>query len=391
MIDSSFFDAIHDRTNTCSIKYDMRPKGNIHNNLIPMWVADMDFKIPPCVEAELIKVTTHGIFGYSYTDDEYDSLFVSWYKKRMGWDINTNHILKTPAVMFAISSSIRALTETGDSILICEPVYYPFAKVVSANLRKLVVSELILKNNRYEIDFMDFEDKVIKNSVKLFILCSPHNPVGRVWSKDELLQIGQICLKHGVIIVSDEIHSDFIYNGYRHIPIASLSDELANQTVTCTSPTKTFNIAGLQVSNVVIPNDGYMKRVRNACKATGYESLNTMAIAAAKAAYRGGEQWFNTLMSYLQDNVSLVKKQLDGFNAISLIDPEATYLMWLDCRKLGKRKELDTFFIEKAGVWLHNGANFGAGGDGFMRMNIACPKAVLNEALLRIKKAYRGE
>lgn len=314
-IDKSFFDIRTDRKNTNSVKYDMKPKRNAPENLIPMWVADMDFKVPPQVEEELVNAARHGIFGYSYTDEEYDSLVVSWYKTRFGWDIKPEWILKTPGVMFAIGSTIRALTDKNDSILIFEPVYYPFARITLGNNRNLVVSNLKLENHRYVIDFQDFEDKVARHKVKLLLLCSPHNPVGRVWTKEELLEIARICLKYGVVIVSDEIHSDFVYKGYRHIPIASLSEEISNSTITCTSPSKTFNIAGLQVSNIVIDNLDLRRKVWKACLQTGYSSLNTMAICATKAAYKHGHLWLDKLMDYLEDNVCLTQNVL-GKNEI---------------------------------------------------------------------------
>lgn len=240
--------------------------------------------MPPAVGESLQYVTEHGIFGYTLTDAEYDDLIISWYKKRMSWQIRPEWILKVPGVMFAIAASIQALTNPGDAVLICQPVYYPFAKIISSNNRRLVVSELKLNKERYEIDFADMEEKITQNSVKIFLLCSPHNPVGRVWTREELLSIGEICLRHNVIIISDEIHSDFIFNGY-HIPIASLSEELADRTITCTSPTKTFNLAGLQEANIIISNERIRHKVQKACLATGYSNLNTMAIAATKAAF----------------------------------------------------------------------------------------------------------
>lgn len=389
-IDSSFFDKKYNRNNTSSVKYDMKPNGNVPNNLIPMWVADMDFKVPPSVEEELVRVSKHGIFGYTRTDEEYDSLVVSWYKRRLGWDFKEEWILKAPGVMFAIGAAIKALTNKNDSILICEPVYYPFSKITVGNERKLVISNLKLNNNRYEIDFEDFEDKVIKNQVKLFLLCSPHNPVGRVWTKEELLEIARICIKHDVIIISDEIHSDFILKGHKHIPIASLSEEISNRTITCTSPSKTFNIAGLQVSNIIIQNNNLRHKVWKACLQTGYSSLNTMAIYATKAAYKNGDEWLNSLLTYLEDNINLLEDALKDKNDISLIRPEATYLMWLDCRKLRMSKEeLDSLFLEKMGLWLNNGATFGDRGKGFMRMNIATQRSVLSEAISRINSVLK--
>lgn len=386
---SDYFDTVYDRHTAGDIKY--QSVAGVEN-VIPMWIADMDFKAPPAVEEALIKSAKHGIFGYTETDEEYDSLVISWYKRRMGWSIKPEWILKAPGVMFAVSAAIRALTDEGDSVIICQPVYYPFAKIVPANKRRLVVSELQLTNGRYKIDFSDFETKIKQHSVKAFLLCSPHNPVGRVWTRDELSEIGRICCKHNVIIISDEIHSDFVYGNQQHIPISTLSEEIADRTVTCTAPSKTFNLAGLQASNIIVANTDIRRKLHGALRATGYEELNTMAIAATKAVYKDGEAWLDALLSYLQENIRILGKactETDG--GISLIQPEGTYLMWLDCRRLGlSDMELADFFLHKAGVRLHSGTTFGAGGSGFVRMNIACPKSLLVKAITQIDNAIKS-
>lgn len=383
MFDHSFFDPIYDRTDTGAIKYN-----NLTEKTIPMWIADMDFKSPPAVTDALTKVAQHGIYGYGDTDDEYDSLIVNWYDRRIGWKIKKEEILKIPGVMFGVAAAIRAVTEPNDAVLICQPVYYPFAKIIPDNHRRTVVSELDLKSGRYEIDFEDFENKIKQEKVKAFLLCSPHNPVGRVWSRTELAEIARICLKNGVYIISDEIHSDFIYPGYKHIPIASLSDEIADRTITCLSPTKTFNLAGLQAANMVVPNKNLRVRIKKECAATGYSHLNIMAVAAAKAAYQHGEEWLDGLLQYLRQNIAFLSAAFPEDEPVSTLNPEGTYLAWLDCRKLKMSpSELDNLFLGKAGVWLHNGHIFGAGGNGFMRMNIACPSSVLEEAIERIKRA----
>lgn len=383
MFDHSFFDPKYDRTGTGAIKY-----RNLPENTIPMWIADMDFKSPPAVTDALIKAAQHGIYGYGDTDDEYDALIVDWYDRRIGWKIEKDQILKIPGVMFGVAAAIRAVTEPNDAVLICQPVYYPFAKIIPDNHRRTVISELVLKNGRYEIDFEDFENKIKQEKVKAFLLCSPHNPVGRVWSRTELAEIAQICLKNGVYIISDEIHSDFIYPGYKHIPISSLSDEIADRTITCLSPTKTFNLAGLQAANIVVPNRNLRIRIKKECAATGYSHLNIMATAATKAAYKHGEEWLEGLLQYLGQNIAILRTAFPGDAPVSALNLEGTYLAWLDCRKLKMSpSELDNLFLSKAGIWLHNGHTFGAGGDGFMRMNIACPNSVLKEAIERIKFA----
>ena len=383
MFDQVFFDQVYDRTNTGAIKYSKLPE-----NTIPMWIADMDFKSPPAVTYALTNAAQHAIYGYGDTDDEYDALIVDWYDRRIGWKIKREQILKIPGVMFGVAAAIRAVTEPDDAVLICQPVYYPFSKIIPANHRKTIVSELMLNDGRYEIDFEDFESKIKHYNVKAFLLCSPHNPVGRVWTKDELTKIAEICLKYGVYIISDEIHSDFIYCGHNHTPIASLSEELADRTITCISPTKTFNLAGLQAANIIVPNKILRQRIKRECEATGYSHLNIMAVAATKAAYKDGEEWLDALLEYLQQNLALLRSAFPKDYPVSALNTEGTYLAWLDCRKLNlSPSELDDLFLKKAGVWLHNGHTFGAGGQGFMRMNIACPKSILCEAIERIKAA----
>ena len=386
-MDKSFFDKVYNRQNTGSLKYDIPAYyKSEYKNIIPMWIADMDFKVPPKVEEELIKTASHGIFGYTDTDKDYDESVAAWYKNKMNFDVNPREIIKTPGVIFTISSAIRAFTKEGESVLICRPVYYPFTNIVKNNGRNLVVSNLVNADGRYEIDFDDFEKKIKTENVKMFLLCSPHNPVGRVWTKVELEKIAEICLENNVIIVSDEIHSDFVFGQNRHIPIATLSKEVADITITCASPTKTFNLAGLQAANIFVSNKEMREKLSASCFATGYGELNTMAIAATKAAYKYGEEWLRNLLLYLEENIDILNSELKKTaGKISLIKPEGTYLMWLDCKNLGMNdSQLGRFFVEKAGVWLHKGVTFGENGSGFVRMNIATPKEVLSEALKRI-------
>ena len=373
------FDAMHNRRIAGDIKY------NCPSDVIPMWVADMDFQIPNEISDALIKEAKHGIFGYNEPDEEYMSLVTQWYKLRFDWEIRPEHIITSPGVMFSIGASINALTEIGDSILICQPVYYPFSKIVTANKRKLVISELTETNGRYKFNYDDIETKIKKHSVKMFLLCSPHNPVGRVWTKDELKKIGNICLANDVIIVSDEIHSDFIYQGNTHTPLASISDELAKMTVTCTAPSKTFNLAGLQASNTVVSDPVIRRKIEKAIAATGYFEINTMAIVSTKAAYQYGGEWLDGLLSYLEESRQILQKAFPADSPISLIYPEGTYLAWLDCRKteLTSAKLYD-IFLNNARVWLHKGDTFGQSGNGFMRLNFACPHSVLREAIDRI-------
>ncbi len=385
MFDYSFFDEIHDRTKSSAIKYMNLPEAE-KMPVIPMWIADMDFKSSPAITEALKRTADHGIYGYGEINDEYKELVIDWYNRRMGWKIEKDELLTMPGVMFGVTMTIRALTKENDSVMICQPVYYPFKNVVINNNRKLVVNELVLSNGRYEIDFKDFEEKIIKENVKVFLLCSPHNPVARVWEKDELKKIAGICLKHNVYIISDEIHSDFIFEGKKHIPISTLSKEIKMKTVTCVAPSKTFNIAGIQASNIIIPDKDIKEKILKERTATCYHELNIMSIEATKAAYKDSEEWLEGLLKYLKRNAEILQKAFPEDYKITALNMDGTYLAWLDCRKLNlSGEELNNLFLKKAGVWLHNGATFGECGEGFMRMNIACPASVLEEAIERIK------
>ncbi len=385
-ITKSFFDKVYNRKNTGSVKYDFIPKVPNIKNIIPMWVADMDFKSPVAVENALKKVASHNIYGYPYIDNEYISLLQNWYARRTDWNIKKEELLCVPSVMFAISAAIRALTKGNDSVLISQPVYYPFADIVIANNRNLVVSHLIYDGEKYVFDFKDFENRIKQNKVKIYILCSPHNPVGRVWTKQELLQIAKICIKHNVIIVSDEIHSDFIYENYKHYPVCTLSKKIAENTITAIAPTKTFNLAGLHAAHLVIQNKQIREKVVKAVNATGFHVLTKPAIEAVKAVYRDGENWFNSLLKYLQQNRDILVNGFAG-TKISVQNMEGTYLAWLNCKKLNLScEQIEKLFLKKAGVWLHKGSTFGVGGEGYMRLNIACPQKILNKAIKQIKQ-----
>ena len=385
MLDFSFFDEIHDRTKSSAIKYMDLPETE-KKPVIPMWIADMDFKSAPAITEALKRTAEHGIYGYGEIDDEYKNLVIDWYNRRMGWKIEKDELLTMPGVMFGVAMSIRALTKENDAVLICQPVYYPFEKVVLNNNRKLVVNELVLNNGRYEIDFNDFEEKIIKENVKVFLFCSPHNPVARVWEKEELERIAEICLKHNVYIISDEIHSDFIFEGGKHIPISTLSEKVKEKTVTCIAPSKTFNIAGLQASNIIIPNEKIREKILKERTATCHHHLNIMSIEAVKAAYKDSEEWLEIFLKYIKRNADVLRAAFPDDYKITALEMDGTYLAWLDCRKLNlSADELGDLFLKKAGVWLHNGATFGECGEGFMRMNIACPASVLEEAIERIK------
>ena len=382
------FDEIIDRRGTDSLKY-ASWKGE-PDDLLPLWVADMDFRTLPEVTDALIEKCRHGIFGYSDAiGEDYFKPLYDWFDKRFDWKLNSDWLVKTPGVVFAINNAIRSLTNKGDSVIIQQPVYYPFAGSVKQNDRNLVVSELIYNNGKYTTDIEDFENKIILNKVKLFILCNPHNPVGRVWTAEELTAMGDICLKHGVLVVSDEIHADFVYPGHQHQVFAALKPEFSDITITCTAPTKTFNLAGLQISNIFISNPVLRRKFKHELHKIGYNEPNIMGLVACKAAYKNGEPWLEELKSYLISNLDYVREYLSNkLPKVHLVEPEGTYLIWLDCRELGLAdKELEELIISKAGLWLDSGTMFGDGGEGFQRINIACPRVILERAMEQLKGA----
>lgn len=383
------FNKIINRNNTRSLKYDFAKERNMPEDLLPLWVADMDFQTSPEIIEALNKAVSHGIYGYSEGKEEYFDAVYNWYNDNFNWQVKKEWLIKTPGVVFAIVLAINALTNEGGSVLIQNPVYYPFTEVIIDNNRKLVNNSLVRNGKKYEIDFEDFEKKIKENNVKLFILCSPHNPVGRVWKKWELEKIGDICLKHNVKIVSDEIHSDFVYPENKHIVFSSLDEKYQNITITCTAPTKTFNLAGLQISNIFIPNLEIRKKVLKQLDRVGYSQVNLMGLVACEAAYKYGRQWLNELKEYLLDNLNFLRDYLEtNIPQIKLIEPEGTYLIWLDCSALGfEDKELEKFIVEKAKLWLDSGYIFGKEGEGFQRINIACPRETLKKALEQLKES----
>lgn len=383
------FDEMIDRKNTNSLKYDFAVERNKPADVLPLWVADMDIKTPLEVREALKKSAEHGIFGYSDVKLEYFHTLHTWFKTNFAWDTKPEWLVKTPGVVFAICTAIRALTEKGDAVLIQRPVYYPFSFSIKDNERKLVNNPLVYKNGQYEIDFADFEQKIIDNQVKLFILCSPHNPVGRVWTKEELLKLGDICLKHNVIVVADEIHEEFIYEGFQHHVFANLKPEFNDITITCTAPSKTFNLAGLQVSNIFIANASIRHQFKKAMDRTGYCESNAMGLVACQAAYTYGRDWLDQLKTYLSENLAFTRTFLaEKIPQIKLVEPQGTYLIWLDCSGLHlSDKDLEDLIVNKAKLWLDAGTMFGSEGSGFERINITCPRKTLEKALLQLEKA----
>lgn len=384
------FDELINRYNTNSVKYDLKYELKKPENVIPMWVADMDFKVPEELENALVTTARHGVFGYTATKADYVESVQTWYKNNFSWDTKDEWVVITPSVLFAVSMAVRSLSEPGDNVLIQEPVYHPFRGIIKRNNRNLVVNQLVLKGHRYEIDFDDFEDKIKNNDIRLFILCSPHNPVGRVWTLDELTRMGHICKKYNVLVISDEIHSDLVYSQYKHTVFADIED-MKDIAVVCTAPTKTFNIAGLQSANAFIPNEQIRRRFVSESEKIAGIHLNVMGMVATKAAYDHGREWLDELLVYLEDNLNFLSDYIaDNISEVKLIRPEGTYLPWLDFRMLNlDDKQLDDFLLHKAGLWLNIGGIFGSGGEGFARMNIACPKSVLQQALSQLQTAVK--
>ena len=383
------FDKIIDRRNTRCLKYDFAVERNMPADVLPLWVADMDFETSSYIEDAIIERAKHAIYGYSEVKTPYFDILKKWMQKHHDWDIQRKWLVKTPGVVFALAMAVKAYTEPGDAVLIQQPVYYPFSEVIKDNGRNVVSNTLYLgEDNRYHIDFEDFEQKIVDHKIKLFLLCNPHNPVGRVWTKEELTRLGDICVKHHVTVVSDEIHEDFVFKG-KHQVFANIKKEYEEITVTCTAPSKTFNIASLMISNILIPNPELKRKFKHQMDAAGISQLNVLGLVACEAAYDHGEEWYQAMKAYVKENIEFVKQyveeQLPGVN---MVEHEGTYLVWLDFRGTGLSvEELDDKIINQAKLWLDSGKIFGSCGEGFQRINVACPRKVLEEALERIKNA----
>ena len=386
------FDKVIDRHGTNCLKFDFAKERGKNGDELSLWVADMDFQVAKPITDALQAQVNHGIYGYTEVKSDYFDIVKNWFKDNFDWEIKKGSLVKTPGVVYAIAMAVKAFTKEGEAVIIQQPVYYPFSEMIIANNRKLVNSPLVLKDGRYEIDFEDFEKKIVENNVKLFILCSPHNPVGRVWSVEELKRIGDICIKHDVVIFSDEIHADFVYEPNKHHVFASLGESYAANSVIATAPSKSFNIAGLQVSNIFIENKKLRDAFRNEIVKSGYSQLNTMGLAAARAAYESGKEWLDEVRAYIKDNLIFFRDYLkENIGELSLIEPEGTYLVWVDFRKLGlSEKQREDLIVNKAKLWIDSGAMFGVDGEGFERFNIACPRSYLKKALDSLAKAIKG-
>ncbi len=382
------FDEIVNRKGTDCLKYDFAVRRGMPEDVLPLWVADMDFKTTSYVEDAVIERTKHGIFGYTESKEEYFQSVAGWMRRYHNWEIRPEWLIKTPGVVFALAMAVKAFTEKGDSVLIQQPVYYPFSEVIRDNGRVVVSNDLYLgEDNRYHIDLADFEKKIVEHHVKLFLLCSPHNPTGRVFTKEELTAMGDLCVKHGVKIISDEIHNDFVFRG-EHTVFAAVKKEYEEISVICTSPSKTFNLASMLISNIFIPNRELRKRFQHEVDAAGISQLSALGLAATKAAYEQGDEWYGQMMSYVGENIRYVKEYVkENLPGVTVIDGEGTYLVWLDFRGTGLNpEELDHRIIYEAKLWLDSGKIFGHTGAGFQRINVAAPRAILTECLERIRK-----
>lgn len=386
------FDEFIDRHGTDSLKFDHHASRKRDPNLLSLWVADMDFRAPQEALDALQERVRHGIFGYTEPTASYFEAVQNWMATHHSWHVEREWFVCTPGVVYALAMAVQAYTEPGDAVLVQRPVYYPFSSVVADNGRTLVNAPLVYENGAYSIDFEAFEQAIVENNVKLFLLCNPHNPGGRVWTRGELQHMGDICLAHGAVICSDEIHMDFARLGYTHTVLANLSPELADITVTCTSPGKTFNLAGLQISNIIIGNPTLRQRFQHAVDASGYSQCNSLGLLACEACYTHGAQWLEELKEYLEGNYRALCEHIQcEAPELHVVEPGSTYLVWVDCKalNLGTDRTLRRFTEDEAGLWLDTGGMFGEEGVGFVRFNIATTRAYLLKAVGQFTQAVR--
>lgn len=380
------FDTVIDRKGTRSLKYDFAVRRGKPENVLPLWVADMDLQTSSYITEALEDMVKHGVFGYSESEEHYFEAVQNWMERHYNWHVKESWMTKTPGIVFALAMAVKAYTQENDAVLIQPPVYYPFKEVVEDNHRRLVNNTLVLGGDgTYTIDYEDFEKKIIEENVKLFILCNPHNPVGRVWTREELERLGEICLKHGVFVVSDEIHADFVFER-KHTVFSEVKEAYRDISMICTSPSKTFNIAGLQISNIFISNPEKATAFRRQVAAAGYSQVGLPGLVACEAAYRHGDEWLEGVLAYIKANAEFTRAYLqEHLPRVKMTKLEGTYLVWLDFRNYGLTdKELDEKILNQAGLWLDSGAVFGKCGEGFQRINIACPRKTLHQALDRL-------
>lgn len=381
------FDKTIDRRVTNSYKWDSAPEG-----VLPMWVADMDFRTAPAIIDALQKRVAHGIFGYTRVPDAYYDAVTSWFSRRHGWDIDREWIIYTSGVVPAVSAVIKALTVPGDKVIVQTPVYNCFFSSIRNNGCEIVSNPLRRTTDTYEMDFDALERCAADPRAKVMLLCNPHNPAGRVWTPDELTRLGNICLRNGVTVVADEIHCELVYQGFKYTPLASLSDAFLHRSVTCVSPSKAFNIAGLQIANIVAFDNDLRSRIDKAININEVCDVNPFGVAATIAAYNEGEEWLNQLVDYLHGNYEAMaefcRRELPEFPITRL---EGTYLVWMDCSSLGMPSDaLEHALLDDARLWLNAGTMYGAEGEGYMRWNIACPRSVMLDGLNRFLNFVRS-
>lgn len=362
------------------------------DEIIPMCIADMDFQVAPEIIEAMEKKAKHGIYGYTTFCEEYYTSIIKWWKKRFQLQIERDWICFSPGIIPGMNLLLQVLTKPGDKVIVQEPVYYPFYSSIENHQCEIVTNSLLFVDGHYEIDFADLEEKASDPLASAMILCSPHNPVGRVWTEEELKKIAEICLKHDVWIISDEMHGDLVYKGNRHLPLFSVNPDIKNRSILCAAPSKTFNIAGLQTSIIMIPNDKLREQYQKKLFQYGMMRPNVFGVEATVAAYTSCEYWLEDLLRYLEGNLRFVEDYFQtNIPEISLIHPEATHLIWMDCSKLGiKGEELFQYFLKEAKVKFDEGYKFGKSGESFLRMNIACPRDRLKLAVERIRDAVRG-
>ena len=387
------FDKSIERNNTDSLKVDFKKEHGMSEDVLPLWVADMDYETAPCIIKALNERVAHGIYGYSYPKERYMKSVIGWMNRRHQWDTKASWYVFTPGVVYAIATAIRAFTKTKDRILVQEPVYYPFMKSIESNDRVVVNCPLIYEPKQspaYRMDFERMEQLIVTEDIKVCIFCSPHNPVGRVWSREELEQFRNLVLKYHLIVISDEIHMDFTYNNYKHTVLASMDEQIVQQVVTCTSPSKTFNLAGLQISNIIIANENLRQQFKEEVERTGYDEPNLFGIVACQAAYEEGDDWLDELMHYLEANLRYVHNFIkEHLPSIRLIEPEGTYLLWLDFSAYHLSEDtLNELIQTKAKLWLDSGEMFGEGGATFQRINIATSRSVLEQAFNQLEQVF---
>jgi cystathionine beta-lyase len=385
------FDREVTRTGTECIKWDYCHADGNDPRVLPMWIADMDFPCPTPVVDALVTRAAHGIYGYTGRSRSYLNSVVNWMQKRHNWTISPEWICYTPGVVSALNVLVRTFVAPGEKVLIQPPVYHPFFSAAECNQTEVQANPLIFENGQYRMDYDDLAQKVRDPRVKMAILCNPHNPVGRVWSKEELARFGELCMAHNILVVSDEIHGDLVFRGHTFTPFANVDPAFAARTISCTAPSKTFNMAGLQVSNIIVSDPELRAQFQKSLMNSGLFGANLFGLAAAEAAFTQGEDWLEQVIDYLGGNL----RYLEDYFAreipqIKVIHPEGTYLIWLDCRSLGlSREALSQLMRNTARIVLNNGFEFGSQGEGFQRINIACPRSILVEALARIKDAVK--